>query len=106
MTRSSNTLKRIGISFLAVIIVIAFCVPGFGGVSYAASSSSEISSGNNYYTVPTVAIKSVSTGKYLAVETSEGYDGADIILKNTNFKRDSECRSTRSVCTGGWQSFP
>ena len=86
MTRSSNTLKRIGISFLAVIIVIAFCVPGFGGVSYAASSSSEVSSGSNYYTVPTVAIKSVSTGKYLAVDTRYGYDSCDLILKNTSVK--------------------
>ena len=90
MTRSSNTLKRIGISFLAIIIMVAFSVPGFGNVSYAASSSSEVSSGNNYYTVPTVAIKSVSNGKYLAVDTSYGYDSSDLIIKNTSVKEENK----------------
>ena len=85
MKRPLSTLRRIGISFLIVIIIAAFCIPEFGGVSYAATSP-VISTGNHYSTVPTVAIRSLSTEKYLAADTSGSFDKANLILQNTSIK--------------------
>ena len=87
MTGTINVLKGIGIILLAVAIIGVFCIPGAGNITYAESGSSVVSSGNWYYTVPTVAIKSLATGKYLAADTSDSFSSAALVLKNTSIKK-------------------